>query len=149
MSRRETAWVVGVLLATALAWVGFFVHNVVDLPGQTFASPESLLPTVVWVLALALWLVPATRTAGAWTLLIWAAVNLVGGGISVLPLSFLPFEPEQTATHYAFHGLYAATQLPLIGMTAVWLGRRGRTAHPASSSPSDSTSEGELFDTLR
>lgn len=141
MSRRDAAWVAGVVAVTAFAWAGFFVHNVADLPGQTLASPDSLLPTLVWVVALALWLFPATRTAGAWVLLIWAAVNLVGGAISVLPLPFLPFEPEQTATHYAFHGLYAATQLPLIGATAVWLGRVARTAPLEVSTSSHESSE--------
>ena len=124
MTRRDGVWVVVIVAATAVAWSGFLVHNVADLPGQTILSPESLFPTLVWIAALVLWLVPVTRTAGAWILLIWAVINLVGGAISVLPLPFLPYEPEQTVKHYAFHGLYAATQLPLIGVTAAWLSRR-------------------------
>ena len=115
-----------VVAATVVAWTGFFVHNVTELPGQTLLSPESLFPTLVWVAALVLWLIPATRTAGAWILLAWAVINLVGGAISVLPLPFLPYEPEQSVQHYAVHGLYAASQLPLIGVTAVWLSRRAR-----------------------
>lgn len=126
MTRREAVWVAVVVAATAVAWGGLFVHNLADLPGQTILSPESLIPTLVWFAALVLWLVPATRTAGAWALLTWAVINLVGGAISVLPLPFLPFEPDQTPTHYAFHALYAATQLPLISVTAVWLNRRAR-----------------------
>ena len=47
-----------------------------DLPGQTILSPESLFPTLIWVGALVLFLVPATRVAGAWTLLVWAGINL-------------------------------------------------------------------------
>ena len=133
MTRRDAVWVVAIVAATVVAWTGFFVHNVADLPGQTILSPESLFPTLVWIAVLVLWLVPATRTAGAWILLAWAVINLVGGGLSVLPLPFLPFEPEQSVEHYAVHGLYAATQLPLIGATAVWLGRRARSglAHGA------------------
>lgn len=128
MTRRDAAWVGVVVAATAVAWCGFFVHNVAEFPGQTILSPDSLFPTLVWIAALVLWLIPATRTAGAWILLAWTVINLVGGAISVLPLSFLPFEPEQTVEHYAFHGLYAATQLPLIGVTALWLRRaRGRS----------------------
>ena len=126
VTRRDPAWEVAVVAATTVAWGGFFVHNVAELPGQTILSPESLFPTLVWIGALVLWLIPATRTAGAWILLAWAVINLVGGAISVLPLPFLPYEPEQTIEHYAFHGLYAATQLPLIGVTAVWLNRRAR-----------------------
>ena len=63
--------------------------------------------------ALVLWFVPATRTAGAWALIAWAVLNLIGGALSVLPLSFLPFVPAQTVEHYAYHALYAASQLPL------------------------------------
>jgi hypothetical protein len=132
MTRRDGLWVAGVVLATALAWCGFFVHNVAELPGQTILSPESLFPTLVWIAALVLWLVPATRTAGAWMLLTWAVINLVGGAISVLPLPILPYEPEQTVEHYAFHAFYAATQLPLIGATAIWISRRARARSGAS-----------------
>jgi hypothetical protein len=122
---RGTAWDVGVAAATVLGWAGFFVHNVADLPGRTITSAESSLPTIVWLVGLAVWVVaPSTRTAGAWMLLVWAVINLVGGALSVLPLPILPFEPEQTVEHYAFHGLYAATQIPLIVMTAVSLGHR-------------------------
>lgn len=110
--------------ATALAWAGFFAHNVADLPGQTITSPESLLPTLVWLAALVLYVVPTTRVVGAWALLLWTALNLVGGALSVLPLPFLPFEPEQTVRHYAFHGLYAATQLPLLVITLRTVCRR-------------------------
>jgi hypothetical protein len=132
MTRRDGLWVAGVAVATALAWCGYFVHNVADLPGQTILSPESLYPSLAWIAALVLWLVPTTRTAGAWMLLAWAVINLVGGAISVLPLPILPFEPEQTVKHYAFHALYAATQLPLIGATAIWISRRARARSSAS-----------------
>lgn len=110
-----------VAAATVLAWAGFFVHNIADLPGQTLASSESLLPTVVWLVAAALWLLPRTRRAGAWSLLVWSTINLVGSVLTVLPLPFLPFEPEQTVRHYAFHGVYALSQLPLIAATWIWL----------------------------
>lgn len=108
----------------ALAWVGLAVHNIADLPHQTVLSPETLVPTLVWLLLLALWAVPATRRAGLWALLGWAVVNLVGGALSVLPLPVLPFAPEQTARHYAFHGVYAATQIPLL-VLAIVAARRG------------------------
>lgn len=100
------------------------MHNIADLPGQTLADPESLLPTLVWVLAAVLWLLPRTRRAGAWSLLVWSAVNLIGGALSVLPLPFLPFEPEQTVRHYAFHVGYVLSQLPLIAATWTWLRSR-------------------------
>lgn len=43
-----------------------------------------------------------------------ASLHLVGGALSVLPLPFLPFAPEQSPKHYAFHGLYALTQIRLL-----------------------------------
>ena len=78
MTKRST-WLAGVAAATAVGWAGFFIHNVADLPGQTILSPESLLPTLICMAALVLWLVPATRTAGAWALIVWAVLNLIGG----------------------------------------------------------------------
>lgn len=126
MTRRDGPKAAVVVFATAVAWCGFFVHNMAELPGQTILSPESLYPTLVWIAALVLWLIPATRTAGAWMLLTWAVINLVGGAISGLPLPILPYEPEQTVEHYSFHALYAATQLPLIAATGIWISRRAR-----------------------
>jgi hypothetical protein len=113
--------------AIVLAWAGFLVHNLADLPRQTLLSPESLLPTLVTAMLLALWLVPATRTAAAWALLAWSALNLIGGGIlSVLPVGLLPFEPEQSWKHYAFHLLYTLTQVPLVWICIAWLLRSRR-----------------------
>ena len=43
--------------------------------------------------------------------------NLVIGGIvSVLPLSILLFVPEQSVTHYAAHVVYAVGQIPLLAL---------------------------------
>jgi hypothetical protein len=100
------------LLAVGVAWLGFELHNVADLPDQSLLSPESLYPTLVYlVLAVLLrWT--------AWPMFGWALLNLVGGGIvSVLPLSFLPFDPEQTLRHYSFHLIYALSQAPLVWLT--------------------------------
>jgi hypothetical protein len=48
-------------------------------------------------------------------LLSWTLVNLVGGGIlSVIPLPFWPFDPEQTVFHYLMHVQYILSQIPLI-----------------------------------
>jgi hypothetical protein len=44
-----------------------------------------------------------------------AVFQLVGGAvISVLPLPFLPFIPEQTLEHYLSHVFLGITQIPLI-----------------------------------
>ncbi|WP_405056702.1 hypothetical protein OG474_28680 [Kribbella sp. NBC_01505] len=95
-------------MAIAVAWLGFVLHNVADLPGQTLLSPETLYPSLVYVA-----LIGVLRWS-AWPLFGWAVLNAIGGGIlSVLPLPFLPFDPDQTFNHYSFHLIYAATQLPL------------------------------------
>ena len=112
------------MATVALAWLGLVVHNIADLPDQTVLSPETAMPSLVWLLALGAWAVPRTRTAGLWALLTWAIVNLVGGALSVLPLPMLPFAPEQTARHYAFHGLYAAAQVPVALVAAACVVRR-------------------------
>ena len=43
----------------------------------------------------------------------WGVLNLVIGG-SVLPLSILPFVPEQSVTHYGAHVVYTLGQIPLV-----------------------------------
>lgn len=53
--------------------------------------------------------------AAAWGGLGWGGLQVVGGAIiGVLPLSFLPFGPEQTVRHCLFHGLYGVAQVPLV-----------------------------------
>ena len=106
-----SAW--PVYAAAAISWLGFLVHNVADLPGQTLLSPETLGPTVVTAVLVVAYAVGWRRVAVV-GLLVWATVNLMGGALSVLPLPVLPFEPEQTLRHYSFHVLYAVTQIPLL-----------------------------------
>ena len=111
--------------AVALSWTGFFVHNIADLPGQSILSPESLFPTIVYAALLALWFVPRARTVATWALLVWGVLHLVGGAVlSVLPLPTLPFAPDQSVYHYAFHGLYGVLQVPLIVLSAIRLRRQ-------------------------
>jgi hypothetical protein len=111
MTQRRTGCAAA---STALAWLGFYIHNVTDLPGQTLLSPDTSLPTLLTlVLFLAWWRFPSARIT-SWLLLGWGLLNLIGGGLSVLPFPFLPFEPEQTIRHYVFHMVYGTTQLPLI-----------------------------------
>ena len=109
--------------AAAISWLGFLAHNVADLPGQTFLSPETLWPSLITGALLIVYFAGLKRVAGI-GLLIWATLNLVGGALSVLPLPLLPFEPEQTLRHYSFHLLYAATQIPLLVVSyRITLGR--------------------------
>jgi hypothetical protein len=103
-----------IAVAVFVSWVGFAVHNFADLPDTSFLDPNTLGPTLVWLLLSVIWLARPSRLS-AGLLLGWTALNLVGGGIlSVLPLPMLPFTPSQTLYHYAFHGIYTITQVPAV-----------------------------------
>ena len=105
--------IVLVFIVAVIAWLGFLVHNVADLPDQTLLSPETLWPSLVTATLVVLYAAGAVRVAGT-GLLTWAVLNIAGGALSVLPLPVLPFTPEQSLRHYSFHVLYAATQVPLL-----------------------------------
>lgn len=103
-----------VAAAAVLSWLGLVVHNIADLPGQTLLSPETALPTVVYLVLLSLWLL-SPRSVTSWLLLGWGWLHMIGGAVlSVLPLAVLPFEPEQSVRHYAFHAVYGVLQVPLL-----------------------------------
>jgi hypothetical protein len=107
-----------VFLLTGLSWLGEYVHNLFELPNLTVFSPENSIPALISLALFTVWwrsrFSPSRRTA-ALLLMGWASLHLVGGGIiSVLPLPFLPFYPEQSLAHYAAHALYGIAQLPLI-----------------------------------
>ncbi|HET9493847.1 MAG TPA: hypothetical protein VFR15_06425 [Chloroflexia bacterium] len=104
-----------VAIFTALSWLGEYIHNLFELPQLTLLSPENSIPALLsLVLFLTWWLTPYKRTAAA-LLLVWALLHLVGGAVlSVLPLPFLPFYPEQSLQHYAAHVVYGLAQVPLI-----------------------------------
>ena len=121
---QGTPWV---MTAALISWSGFFLHNYADLPGQTILSPETLYPTLVYLALIAAWFLKPIRNIAAWALFGWALLHLVGGAIiSVLPLPFLPFNPEQTLRHYMFHAIYGVLQIPLVAMSLTW--RPGRSA---------------------
>jgi hypothetical protein len=106
-----------------------FVHNLAELPGQGFLSPESVIPLLATALLVAGWFTPA-RYSVTMALLFWGLLHFLGGGVlSVLPLPFLPFAPEQTPSHYLLHGVYALAQLPLVLSTLGWLRVHYRTGH--------------------
>lgn len=104
-----------------IGWAGMFAHNLAELPGHGFLSPESLIPFLITALLVAGWFAPIRRGTTI-AMLVWGLLHFVGGGVlSVLPLPFLPFAPEQTVSHYLFHGIYALAQLPLIFGALAWL----------------------------
>jgi hypothetical protein len=66
----------------------------------------------------------------------WGILNLVVGGVlSVLPLSVLPFVPEQSLTHYGAHIVYTLGQVPLVWVS--W--RAARVAAAMGRRPSADT----------
>jgi hypothetical protein len=105
--------VAGVAPAAVISILGLCLHNVADLDDQYPWSIEILGPAAFLAACLLLWRL-RPRLGGA-LLLAWALLNLLGGAVlSVLPLPFLPFVPEQSLRHYSFHLLYGLTQVPLL-----------------------------------
>ncbi|WP_461163636.1 hypothetical protein [Arthrobacter sp. R4-81] len=114
-------WALVVPAGAGIGWAGMFVHNLTELPGQGFLSPESFIPFLVTALLVAGWFTRLRRPATI-ALLFWGLLHFFGGGVlSVLPLPSLPFSPEQTVSHYLFHGIYALAELPLIFGALAWL----------------------------
>jgi hypothetical protein len=109
--------------SVALSLLGLVIHNVREFGLGALLVPElGVLPMIVLaaVIFIVWWRVPGGQTPGAILLVGFGLLNLLGGAIiSVLPLSILPFEPEQTLVHYVSHILYGVSQLPLI-----WMGIR-------------------------
>lgn len=109
--------------AAAVSWAGVLAHNTVE--GFPLPGLENLAPALVALLLVLWWRSDPARGAAA--LLAWALLQLVGGAIvSVLPLPFLPFAPEQTAAHYAAHVVAGVAQLPLLA--AAWRERQALRA---------------------
>jgi hypothetical protein len=103
---------VGLVAAfTVLAWLGEYIHNLVELPQLTPLSPENSLPALAFLLFfLGWWRLPYKRLT-AILMLAYAALHLVGGAIlSVIPFPFLPFYPEQSLRHYLAHIVYGLAQ---------------------------------------
>jgi hypothetical protein len=103
-----------VVLAEAISWFGLWVHELHRVPGLFGFTPDGDLFTLPIAAALATWWVRSHSAAALIALAAYAAINLVGGVLSALPLGWLPFVPEQTAAHYVVHVVYAGCQLPLL-----------------------------------
>ncbi|MEW5990371.1 MAG: hypothetical protein AB1736_03365 [Chloroflexota bacterium] len=114
-------------LALALSWASMLAHNLFELP-LTPLDVENSGPLVVDVLlAAAFALRPSSRVI-ILPIAIWAFLNLVVGGIiTVLPLTILPFVPEQTIGHYLAHVVYALGQVPLVLLSTTALKPSGAT----------------------
>lgn len=126
MSRRAS-----MTIGVAVSWSSMLVHNLYELPISVFALENTGPLLAALVLLGAYLLAPASRFP-ATALFAWGWLNLVVGGIlTVLPLPFLPFAPEQSVGHYAAHLVYSLGQLPLIAFSWAAL-RRPEPPGPAS-----------------
>jgi hypothetical protein len=119
-----------IILSVALAWVGLWMHEFYRVPSALGLTLDGSLPLLAIAIVLLVWrLRAADKRAATWALLIFGLINGIGGFLSVLPLPFLPFAPEQTLEHYLVHIWYALCQAPLIVVTlAALLARRARCA---------------------
>src|SRR5688500_4115735 len=113
--------------ALAVSWIGFFAHNAADLPLSALLGPETIAPTVAYLILLAAWIWWKRRRRHiAQVMMGWGLLHVIGGGLlSVLPLPFWPFDPAQTVFHYAFHAFYAVCQIPLIVVSYRYFGNAG------------------------
>jgi hypothetical protein len=101
-------------VALVLSALSMLAHNLYELPLSPIDVENSGPIAFAFILGAAYALRPDSKLVAA-TALAWGVLNLVIGGIvTVLPLSILPFEPEQSMTHYGAHVVYAVGQLPLI-----------------------------------
>lgn len=122
-------------IAVALSVLGMALHTVREFGYPALLAPSSGFAPVVFVqLALLLfwWRTQRRKAQAALCLAVTGAFQLVGGAIiSVLPLPFLPFVPEQSIAHYLTHVILGLTQLPLI-VTGMRLARAERELRAAS-----------------
>ena len=93
------------------------MHEFHRVPGLLGITPDGDLFMLPIAAGLAIWWSRSRGAFAAGALAAYAIVNLVGGLVSVLPLGWLPFTPEQTLAHYSAHLIYAACQVPLLGLT--------------------------------
>ena len=100
---------------TALSVVGLVIHQFQEFPGQ-YLYNLSIIGPMAAIAALLVWFVIRYQR-GYFALLLYTLIHLIGGVLSVFPLAFLPFVPEQSPQHYISHLLYALCQLPLIYLT--------------------------------
>jgi len=107
--------------ATFISWVGLWIHEIYRVPVLLGFTPDGDLFMFPVAAGLAYWWYRTRATPAAASLLVYAAINLVGGLLSVMPLDWPPFKPEQNAGHYAVHAVYAVCQLPLLFFAATEL----------------------------
>lgn len=109
-----------IVVTAAIAWGGLWFHEFFRVPYLLGITPDGDLFMLPIVAALVYWWLNEGRKRRAPTiaLTVYAGVGLLGAVVSVLPLQFLPFVPEQTSAHYFAHVVFATCQLPLLAVSA-------------------------------
>jgi hypothetical protein len=101
-------------VALTLSAGSMLAHNLYELPLTPLDLENSGPMLVAGLLGVAYAVRPDSKAIAA-AALGWGTLNLVIGGIvTVLPLPFLPFVPEQSTSHYAAHVVYTLGQIPLV-----------------------------------
>jgi hypothetical protein len=118
-----------VVVATAVSWLGLWAHELHRVPRLLGFTPDGDLFMLPIAAGLAFWWSRSRGASAAWALAIYAAVNLAGAVVTVLPLGLLPFVPEQSVAHYAAHVIYAVCQLPLLTLAIMRLQPRPDRKH--------------------
>jgi hypothetical protein len=105
-----------------LSGSGHLVHNLLEF----WPTAEMVTQTVFPVAVTGLLYWAAARPSRGFLVVLgtWGLIVLVGAVATVLPLSLLPFEPDQTVGHYLVHTVYALLQLPLLVVSWQMLRRR-------------------------
>ena len=113
---RHTVWLMGG--AVAISVIGALTHNVREfgLMSVFISGNGELVVVAIWGSAFAVWWRAAKmRAVAVWILVGLVLLNLLSGAVlTVLPVTFLPFRPEQSLDHYVSHIVYGVAQLPLI-----------------------------------
>lgn len=105
---------VAMAAALTLSAASMLAHNLYELPLSPIDLENSGPIGFAVILGVAFAIRPDSKAVAA-AALGWGILNLaIGGILSVLPLSILPFVPEQSISHYGAHVVYTLGQVPLV-----------------------------------
>lgn len=131
MARRFSGPARAVVLGSvALTWLAMTLHDLVELPGLVPTDPQYTIPTAIWAVFGAAWIIRPNRLTTA-LLFIWLIISLVGMIVTVLPSNVFGFLPEQSLRHYLLHLVNVLAEVPALAV--LW----PRPTYSKSVSPSN------------
>jgi hypothetical protein len=87
---------IGLGLAAAVAWLGAWFHDFREFAGTSGLMADTAAEILIIVASIALvWRIPRARWPRV-VLLVFAALWMPGGMLSVLPLAIWPWVPDQS-----------------------------------------------------